>query len=539
MSREVGRDLSNAGDQGGGAVATSAPREEKSQVTAVDKTVSPAEDTPPRGIWSLIRGHQIFTFVLAIGAMLRAFAMLGYRPASWFNDSFDYLHVAMSPYPHPIRPDGYSFLLWLLKPFHSFALVTGIQHLMGLGSAVMIYALLRKKFGLPGWGAALATTPLLFDGYQIQLEHLILSDAPFGFLLVSIVTILLWYGKDITWKVGAVVGLLLGLATLTRTVGEPVVVAVVVYYLIRRFNWRILVATLAVCALPLGAYAGWFWSWYGKPGMTTSSGVFLYARVTAFADCNKIKPPVSEYPLCKNSKTSHTPLVFSQDAIWDRNSPFHRIPAARFTDYQNQLASDFAKRAIMAQPFDYAKVVAKDLLYTFHWHRAVFPDRATYEMYQFGSESAALPSWRMSRDHTAASEAQAYEQGNARTHIVYPYSRVLRDYQHYVRLPGTLLGGILIVGLAGLIPLWRRWGGAAFLPWITGAGLLLAPPATAEFDYRYVLPTVPLACLAAAIAFSDEPRRKLDRLLPPRFRGKPEEKPDDESAPKDPVAIES
>jgi hypothetical protein len=523
--------LTTEGERDGESAVTGAPpdgpseqsAEEALQVTPVNADTA-AETTPARrvgfvsfGLFSaalaLIRRHKTFTAVLAGGTVLRMLAMLGYRPASWFNDSFDYLHVAMSPYPHPIRPDGYSFLLWILRPFHSFALVAGLQHLMGLAGAVMIYAVLRKRFRLPGWGAALATVPLLYDAYQIQLEHLILSDALFGFLLVSVVSILLWYGKELTWKMGGVIGLLLGLATLTRTVGQPVLVAVVVYYLIRRFNWRVLAATVALCALPLGAYAGWFWSWYGKPGMTTSSGVFLYARVTEFADCNKMKPPVSEYPLCKDSKTSHTPLTFSQDAIWDRNSPFHRIPAARFTNYQNQLASDFAKRAILAQPLDYARVVAKDFLYTFKWHRSVFPDKATYQMYQFGAKSAALPNWRMSRDRTASSEAHTYEDGNARTRIIDPYAESIRGYQKFVHLPGTMLGGIVIVGLAGMIPMWRRWGGEAFLPWITGAGLLLVPPATAEFDYRYVLPTVPLLCIAAAITFSREPREKLGKVF--------------------------
>jgi hypothetical protein len=532
--------LTTAGEQSGESAATGTPPDappematgDEAQVKMVD-TPADAEATPRAGrarhvrfisfglvsrAVALARRHKTFAVVLAGGTLLRMLAMLGYRPASWFNDSFDYLHVAMAPYPHPIRPDGYSFLLWVLKPFHSFALVAGLQHLMGLAGAVMIYALLRRRFGLPGWGAALATVPLLYDAYQIQLEHLILSDIMFEFLLVSVVTILLWHGKALTWKIGGVVGLLLGLATLTRTVGEPVLIAVVVYFLIRRFNWRVLAATVALCALPLGAYAGWFWAWYGKPGMTTSSGVFLYARVTEFADCNKMKPPVSEYPLCKDSKTSHTPLTFSQDAIWDRNSPFHRIPAQRFTNYQNQLAGDFAKRAILAQPLDYARVVAKDFLYTFKWHRTVFPDKATYQMYEFGKKSAALPNWRMSRDRTAASEAHAYEDGNARTRIIDPYANTIRGYQNVVRLPGTLLGGIIIIGLAGMVPMWRRWGGEAFLPWITATGLLLVPPATAEFDYRYVLPTVPVACLAAAIAFSREPREKLGRMF--RWRGR-------------------
>ena len=73
----------------------------------------------------------------------------------------------------------------VLQPFHSYALVTVLQHLMGLLVAVMIYALARHRFGAPAWLAALATLPVLYDGFEIQLEHLILSDTLFLFLAIA------------------------------------------------------------------------------------------------------------------------------------------------------------------------------------------------------------------------------------------------------------------------------------------------------------------------------------------------------------------
>jgi hypothetical protein len=466
------------------------------------------------GFWALISRHRPFTVVLTLGVLLRVVALLGYRPAMWFNDSYDYLHAAMRPYPHPIRPGGYSFFLMIMQPFHSFALVVTVQHAMGVAMAVMIYVLLRQRFGLPGWGAALAPAPVLLDAYQIQLEHVILSDVPFTFLVFSAVTLLLWRARP-SWKLGAAIGLILGIAILTRSVGLPVLFAFIVFMLLRRMRWRVIAATLVLATLPMVGYMGWFHSVHGKFAMTDSSGIFLYARVYKFADCDKINPPVEEMPLCVLDRHR---LPFSQDGIWNRRSPLLRNEPERFTPRQNELAGDFSQRAILAQPGDYLQVVAGDFFRVFKWNRTVFPDYATYEQYEFRTTIAAVPDWRMSSDLTAAQEATQYEQGHARTQIAEPFGAVMRGYQDYVYLRGTLLGVILLIGLAGLAALWRRLGGAALLPWMTAVGLLLAPAATAEFDYRYILPTVPLACLAAAMAFSPEARNGFTRFM--RRRGR-------------------
>ncbi|WP_327588695.1 hypothetical protein OHA25_17845 [Nonomuraea sp. NBC_00507] len=467
---------------------------------------------------SFLRRHRVFAAAFGVGAVLRLITMLGYGPAMWFNDSYEYVSVALHPRPHPIRPDGYSFWLMMLKPFHSFALVTFTQHLMGLATACLIYALLRIKFRLPKWGATLAAAPVLFDAYQIQLEQLVMSDTLFMLLVVGVITLVLWK-RRLTWKAGAVVGFLLALTWLTRSIGLPVLALVVLYLLVKRTGWRPVTALITACAIPVMAYMGWFATEYGKFAMTNSDGLILYMRTAIFADCGKMT--IDKYKevqlllLCINEPVNQR-KEYAQWYLWGQGSHngeatgevLHRWGVnKKWSEITNDAASEFATRAILSQPGDYLKVVARDFFRSFHWSRPRFPDENTYNMYEFKPYVALdengwpkrLPKWSSYGGGFTDTDAFSYEQGPPETRIVHPWADIMSGYQKVFYLRGIMLGGILLIGLYGVVVRWRKFGGPVVLPWLGAVGLLLAPAATAEFDYRYVLPAVPLACIAAAI----------------------------------------
>jgi len=472
----------------------------------------------PAGIWRptrlLISRHRLFTAALVPALLLRIDAELGYRWQSWFNDSYTYVRSAVTLTPETTRPSGYPVYLWLLSPAHSYLLVTASQHLMGLLVAVMIYALARHRFAVPGWIAVLATLPVLYDGFEIQLEHLVMSDTLFLFLAMAALTVLLWSPRP-SWQACLAAGLLLGLSATVRSTGLPLLVVFGVYLLVRflpGWNWRGLVAGVAACgiafAVPLLGYAGWYKSAHGEFGMTDATGVFLYSRVMTFADCSKMSLPADLLPLCTSTPPGQRPIA--QDYIWTSVSPLYRFSEPEFSPAVNKLAERFAVNAIEAQPLDYARAVWDDTVRSFEWNRSAFPNAQTYDAYLFGSTDQRVPA---SPFHGYSSAMAYYARGSATTVVAEPFAGIIRGWQRYVWLPGTGYGLILLVGLFGIAARWRRAGRdavrggsggsptQAVLPWLASLTIIVTPAATAEFDYRYVTTAVPFACLAAAMAF--------------------------------------
>jgi dolichyl-phosphate-mannose-protein mannosyltransferase len=481
---------------------------------------------------ALAAENKLFSWALGAGAFLRLLTVLGYPGALWFaGDSYVYLGAALRPQPDLSKSTGYSLFLRLLLPFHSLTLVAVLQHLMGLAVAVMIYALLRH-FGVSKLWSTVASLPVLLDGYVIENEHLIMAESLFTCLLMVAMLLILWR-RQVAWWAALIAGLLVGYAVDVRTEGAVVLVLFPLFLLIR--GWRTMRGWLAVvfmavgCVIPVGAYAAWFHQHTGHYGMTMSTGYYLWGRVSSFADCSAIKPTGEQATVCPREPFSErTPpgnfVWHAPEVHQDMNSIGGPVSPAG-----NKLLTDFAIRAVVAQPFGYAKTVVKDVMLSFGFPRIAYPGPGTVSYYNFHlhyNESYLppnLPHHEWIQGGTAAQDWMSYgHQAPGRVLKVFAFPVVA--YQRLVFTYGPLFAVILLMGLGGVLALRRplrpareflrprpfplRWQlrGTPMLPWITALALLITPIAVADFDYRYLLPVLPFACVAAGLAFAP-PRR--------------------------------
>ena len=516
-----------------------------------DKIVGVNPRLPLLRLRQLAGEHKLFSWALAAGALLRLLTILGYPGALWFaGDSYVYVGAALRPQPNLSKSTGYSFFLRLLLPFHSFTLVTIVQHLMGLAIAVMIYVLLRRNGVSKTW-ATIATLPQLLDGYIIEDEHLIMAETVFTFLLMIATLLLLWRPRA-KWWTAAVAGLLIGAAAVVRTEGEVMLAVIPLFLLVRGWSWKTVRGwgMAVVCAvamlIPVGAYASWFHEHNptSKPyDMTMSMGYYLWGRVSSFANCAVIKP------------TGQQAVVCPTQPIADRTPPGNYIWHAPYVHKDinsiggpvstkgNSLLTSFAIHAVEAQPLDYIETVVKDVGLSFGFPRIAYPGSGTTYYYSFhehyvgtdpgtGKPISLLPP--NNPDHEWIAGGTAYQDwlsyGHQAPGVVHKiFAAPIAIYQRLVFTYGPLLAVIFLLGLGGVLSVtasgrrgrglrslaswpavrslrlhWRPRG-TSMLPWVTAVALLVAPIAVADFDYRYLIPVIPFAAMAAGLSFA--PRR--------------------------------
>jgi hypothetical protein len=338
------------------------------------------------------------------------------------------------------------------------------------------------------------------------------------------VAILIVRPKPTIWQ-AVIVGVLIAWASVIRGNGAPVFVVVLVFLLIQRVGWKVFTACLAAFAVPLFGYTLWFFVDFGQFNITNSTGMFLWSRTMSFANCAVIKPPADLVPLCPQNQPGHptspappwsvSALLTERSPaayLWDAGAWWRHDAHPGVNAYNNNLAMQFAERAIVAQPLDYLKTVGEGVFLTFF-----ATDRSESYLsdhFTVAPHVTTLAPYMKSFEHR-------YAHTTSNTHVVQPWAFFMFLYQEPVWFPGVLFFAVMVAGLVMLIRRWRGWGRYAGLAWGVAVVNLVVPIAAHELDYRYALSAIPFACLAlglvcirkpaprAALAAASEPPAEL------------------------------
>ena len=444
-----------------------------------------------------VRRHWVFLAVLGVGIALRVVTQIAYRPALLYIDSYRYLGNLHDLNPTKTsQPLGYIVLL--LRPVLSvgnLAVVAGVQHIIGLGMGVAIYALVIR-LGARRWVAVLAAVPVLLDAYQLQIEQNIMSETLFEALILGAVVLLLWTRPPLLPAL-AIGGALFGLAATVRAVGLALVVPAVVFALVAGTGgWQRLIraGTIALGFLVVvSAYTGYYWIKAGDVGFSRGDAYLLYGRAATFVDCRGLKLPDYERVLCPKEPLGDRlgPNGYAH------HSPYPGqvvLPPGKSRD---DVLRDFSRRVFVHQPLDFAKRFATDFVKVFTFRRTTFPGDVVLERWQFQRHYPTF-------DLDPVSATRTYGGGEPR--IVEPLAAFLRGYQLSIGyVPGSFLGLAFIAALvaAAGVGRARRSGlrAACLLPTLCALSVLLAADLF-HFSWRYQLPALVLAPLGGALGLT-------------------------------------
>jgi glycosyltransferase involved in cell wall biosynthesis len=490
-------------------------------VRAAHSPVAAVASQAPR--W--LRRHWMLLVLLGLGAGLRVLTVLAYQPAILYIDSFPYLDNFHELRPDELRPIGYDLILQLLLPFGGLRAVAVVQHLLGLGIAVVTYRLLLRH-GARRWLAALATAPVLLDAYQAQIEHNIMPDVWFQALLVAIVWVLTWRGLPSRWH-AAGAGILIGCAVVVRLVGITMLLPALAYLIVAgslwasRTGWRRIglraAAMAAGFAVLLAGYATYYRLTTGRWGISGASDGVLYGRAAVIADCERLPVGTWERAVCPAQPRDQRLGV--DYYVHDPTSPARTVTLPP-GESMSAVQASFARMVFANQPLDLAVAVGKDFLKGFRPVRVDATNDVPVDRWYF---QTTYPYWGI----RYLVDARAFEFGSVPIGVNQALAAVLRDYQLSVGyIPGPLLGLALVAGLLGGFGIGnaRRSGIRAASLLVSGLGItVLITAAAFEFSWRYQLPglvLLPMAGVLGITAFSGPlrrpvPRRKLRPLLQP------------------------
>jgi len=441
--------------------------------------------------------------ILAAGVALRLLFMLAWRPAfmGW-PDAASYIDVAHSDlFSNNLRPAGYPLFLravHLIAP--SLTLVIVVQHLLGLGTAVLLYLAVGRT-GVPRAIGLVPAAIIALGADNVFLEHAAISEALFMFLIAAALYagVRTHEGDHLAWP--AACGLLLVGAASVRVVALPLLPLFALWLIfssrapVRRRLALTASGALAAVAL-LGAYFAAEQHQVGRTGLSRNGIWNLYGRVAPFADCKKFDPPPGTDVLCEATPRSRRPLTYQYTFNW------YLSPAVRYFQNphvasadQTNAVRDFALSVIWGQPLDYADEVGAGLL------RYIVPD--SFEGYGGGPSYDDLVHGKILFNRSFQKEGlrvarQLYDDAGSFS-VNRGLLGALRDYESVTRIQGAVFVVLALLSLAAPLAARGRVRGPALLFTLTALTLMVAPVATVEFSARTAVPGMGSLAAAAGV----------------------------------------
>lgn len=446
---------------------------------------------------ALMRRHRALVALLIAGAAVRVALMFIYSPAylSYF-DTWGYAKAAAGPLfmDDWIRPAGYPAMLAALHAiWGELTFAIAVQHLLGLATVVLTYALMLRLGAARGTALVVAAVPALTID-ALFYEHTLLSEGPFTLLvLASVYTTAIALERPVAlgWAAGA--GALAAAAVMVRgTALFAVPVLVALMALAAAGPWRRRLAgagaLAATCFALLLGYAALQSTQNGYFGLTEGSGWATYARAAPFADCSRFTPPTGTDGLCETTdvRDREGPDFYA----WKDGSPARRL--FRGPPHEADLVGSFGRAAILGLPRAYVSAVATDI-----W-RYVVSD-AGIDRDDNGDTPSEL-SIALRRPAAEATNLTTVEQlyGDVKIETSGAVD-VVGDLQEIVRVHGPLILFAVLAAAVALPFAEPRRRIAILLLGAAGLVPVIFATMTVVYNWRYMVPALPLIVGAGAL----------------------------------------
>jgi hypothetical protein len=456
---------------------------------------------PSRRLAALAPGDRVLIALLLAGILLRVVAMLAYWPTIPSNaDSRPYAGFAgHDPLGDPQHPAGYSLFLALVGHLtRQVAAFSVLQHVLGVLTAVALYAAVRRLVGSP-WPALVPAAFVLLNADQVYQEQYIGSEFLFTLFiagaLYATVRAIDTPARATRW--GAAAGLLTALAVLARTQGVLLIAVLAISLLVAHSDWRPWAGALALISVSITVLVGYGVAKdldIGRFEIGPSPGWQLYAHVAPFADCGLFKPPPGTAGLCETTPPARR--AGHDHYLYDANSPANRLFGHIGNDDGKLRA--WAVAVIEHQPADYVRSVF-DILRDYYVPEAYVP------VPRGGSDLDADLDWNVRFDWLKPITISGMERffdrftPRARPRLLH----ALHDYQRVFRLGGTLLTITTLLTFLGLAVGTRRIRVAAFMFGIGALCCLLPQAWAAAYIGRYSVPLAgPLGAAAGVTVWT-------------------------------------